>query len=322
MQITADVEVTAEFGSYGGDCADYKGNCVPLIVVSLTGVSSANLATSCMAAGKVCVVTVQCRSCKVISGAKVEYQLSEEWSYADFIRITVQADSSIPNESSIVQQNVAPSEGRVFRGTEPSKMYFELISSVFKSESQQWTNELTGYHVSTLRASDIGSSIDISEIPAVFGLKLVVFLDLSSSGLSTARRLKQNALLLLSSALGAFFGLMDTFGYFMEKFEEKWLDYSDKRRRKREFTARLQQLKGLFPTFNKARPRAKFNPVSEECYTSATSTLASKKTARSARILPLSDKEFVEMCNIDSDDYMPWLPKTPSAGRSLMPTQP
>mmetsp|Transcript_5708 Transcript_5708/g.10208 ORF Transcript_5708/g.10208 Transcript_5708/m.10208 type:complete len:981 (-) Transcript_5708:36-2978(-) len=310
--IKGDVEITAEFGSYGGVCVTKENECDSRIAARTTGISWESLEASCSFVKSACVVRLLCRGCRVSTGAMVEYQLSEDWSYANYIKSTVSSTSSIPKESSMVQLVVSPASGRVFRGSEPSKVYFELISSVFTSESSEWDSELTGYHISASRASDVGSSTNISEIPGTFGLQLVVYLDLSSTGLLTSRRLKQSALLLFSSILGTYYGLMDIFGFIMEKSEEKWLDYSSKRKRKLEFQERMRFLKMMMQDFGRL-PSSEHNvSIMEEASINTPSSTYMSKHTKTSQVHPIS-QEIKDLFQADLDDFMPWLARKPTS---------
>jgi hypothetical protein len=232
----------------------------------------------------------------------VEYQLIEDWSYANYIETTVKATSSIPNEFSEVQLLITPSSsGRVFRGTLPSSAYFELISSVFTSESSDWSSELMGYHVSATSAVEEGSSTSISEIPSTFGLQLEIYLDLSSSGLLTSRRLKQSTLLLFSSILGTYFGLMDIFGAAMEKTEENWLNYAEKRRRSKELSTRVQRIKTLMAQLDKQAKMAILLPSEQESIVFEDVSIYSPNLP--SKIIQFKSTDLrVE----DLADYQPW----------------
>lgn len=260
-------------------------------------------------------MTLNCKGCRISTGAKVEYQLNEDWSYANYIKTSVESTSSIPSQSSTIELSVKPASGRVFRGSDASKVYFELITSVFTSESSDWPAELTGYHISASRASDVGSSTNISEIPGTFGLQLTIYLDLSSSGLLTSRRLKQSTLLLFSSILGTFYGLMGTFGFAMEKTEEKWIDYSEKRRRKIEFAERVRYFKSMMHNFSRGSQLEIDISQDEGSLISPTSTFNSKNPTKTSQVTPqtMANKGIQELFQADIDDYVPWLVRKPTA---------
>lgn len=244
-QIEAYVVITVEFGSYGGTCANQDGSCIASITSVASGFTASRLETSCDLIGQACIVSIVCRDCQFGLGAKVDYLLAEDWSYANYIQTKIESSSSIPNESSSVQLLITPASGKVFRGSVASLMYFELIPSVFTSESDAWDHELSGYHISAPKKTIKGSSSSISEIPGTFGLQLTVIMELSNTGLLTQRRLKQSVLILLSSILGSFFGLLGAFGYFMDKSEEGMLIYSNKLKKQKKFAERLNMLKKM-----------------------------------------------------------------------------
>jgi hypothetical protein len=229
--------------------------CVALISVVATGFSKGSFETTCSFDDLgTCMVTLTCRGCQVATGAQVEYQLNEDWSYANFIKTSIAADSSIPGEQSMVQFNISPEAGRVLRGSEASKIYYELISSVFTSESSKGVSEEFGYHISASKGPEVGSSVSTYEIPGSFGLNLVIYLDLSSTGLLTSRRLKQSTLLLLSSILGSIFGLMRTFGSAMSLAEDKWRKYEKRRIRRSNFKRSVERLKHFGRLLSRRKP--------------------------------------------------------------------
>jgi hypothetical protein len=224
------------------------------------------------------------------AGSKLDYQLNEDWSYASYINTVVESTSSIPHETSKAQLRVMPPPGKVFRGVSISKFYFEIISSVFTSESSEWASEGTGYHVSASKAAEAGNSIITSEIPGTFGLQLNIYLDLSSSGLSTSRRLEQSTLLFFSSILGTFYGLQGTFGFIMGKTEEKWLEHAKKRKKAHRFSKRVQLLNSLMITFNRTPLQPQFLPLD-----SILSTQTSNRRSKTAVVVPCNTEELEEL---------------------------
>lgn len=90
------------------------------------------------------------------------------------------------------------------------------------------------------------------------GLKLEVYLDRSSSGLTTLRVLKSSLLQLLSGVLGSVFGLMSAFETAMSFTEKKLLSY---RRSNKKANKKMRILRNLksYIDFNKHITKSNLN---------------------------------------------------------------
>jgi hypothetical protein len=160
-KIKGDFNITAEFGSYEGQCS--KGNaCQDQIVITIVGIQSSSQKFVCYHDGSSCLVTLIFKECEIGHEVTVIYQLTGLKSNAKYIKVNVASSSSIPDEISSITQTLVASGSKVFRGTVPSEMYFEITpsvksSQVFESESPKWTSSETGFHIADAKSPVPGS---------------------------------------------------------------------------------------------------------------------------------------------------------------------
>lgn len=183
----ADLLIIVTFVRYGGIC-EQNGYCKDEIKVNPVNISpSLNTKTCEMDDMNNCIVTYHCQSCEINTGAEVEFVLTEDLSYCSSITVNITTSSSIPNEISSKLMTVTSSTSKVLRGYSPTKFYFSLIPSLFKSSIATWPSQLTGYHVDVEQSPIIGSEFFTYELPFSSNLNLGVVLNKSSNCLYTIR---------------------------------------------------------------------------------------------------------------------------------------
>jgi hypothetical protein len=167
-QFKGDFNITAEFGSYGGHCTSEGNSCHDQIVDLIIGIQSKSQELVCYKYNSTCLVTLICKGCEIDPEVNVQYQLSEDQSYAEYIKVNVTSSSSIPDEISSIEQTLFVSGDKVFRGPVASELNFEMTSSVtpsqiFESESSKWTSSETGFHIAASNLPVAGSESYIYE---------------------------------------------------------------------------------------------------------------------------------------------------------------
>jgi hypothetical protein len=160
--------ITTELGSYGGECVSEGSQCHAKFKATYTGIEGQVKAFKCYVVGKSCFIEMSCVDCEVEPEVVVTYELTEVYSYAEYIIVNSTCTSSIPDEYSSVVYTLVPETSKVFRGSIPSKVSFELTSSVvctqiFVSESPKWPSKETGFHVSPKSSAQKGSESFIYE---------------------------------------------------------------------------------------------------------------------------------------------------------------
>jgi len=216
------VNVTTEFGSYGGSCVKEGTTCDPKIQRTVVGVSGTVEDLACYAFDDSCFVVMFCSDCEIDPEVVISYELTEDNSFAEYIVVNITCSSSIPNEISSVRQTIKPESTKVFRGPQPSELDFEVTSSIFISESAQWPSKETGFHVASIGRASKGSQSYIYELRNTTGLKLILTFKQNSAALMTKRLLKESFLQLFSAVLGSVFGLMSAFGSAMGFIEKHY----------------------------------------------------------------------------------------------------
>ncbi|CAG9313041.1 unnamed protein product [Blepharisma stoltei] len=113
-----------------------------------------------------------------------------------------------------------PSTLLIFRGLNPSKFTFTMTPSLFLSEISDWPAKATGYYVSLPFSPEVGDTLTVEEINFEHGVVVTVFPDISGMVLVTTREYEQTLFVLFGTLLGSIFGLLQTGGLVMSKFED------------------------------------------------------------------------------------------------------
>ena len=127
-EFEAFVLIKASFDNYGGSCV-MQDKCHPETTVrthKIEGTKSVN----CQMLENVCEISVEYKEAVVNTGAVVEVTLAESLSYSSSITVNITSFSSIPDETSSVNQAVFPDQNQVIRGPEPTIFYFMATPSV------------------------------------------------------------------------------------------------------------------------------------------------------------------------------------------------
>lgn len=145
---------------YGGNCID-SNTCISSIIISDESLKYSSKKTTCTKSSNTCSIKILYENCEIIDSGSISILSYEFESYCSIISVNVTSESSIPGEISSVYLKLEPeSNNKVFKGSIPSVFSFEMTPSIFKSESPEWKNNLTGYHVSKYGAATIGSTVE------------------------------------------------------------------------------------------------------------------------------------------------------------------
>ncbi|CAG9326896.1 unnamed protein product [Blepharisma stoltei] len=224
---TGYIRVYATFFRYGGECVTEKNTCQESISYNLYYITYDKLQVNCTKSSENdCTISLACSNCVVETGAYIQYNLLEVSSYTSAISVNVTSTSSIPNELSSINEVLVPNDNSVFRGYNPTQFFYTMTPSYFRSYVSDWTDKVTGYHVSVASSPVGGSQYTITELPFTSDLKLQVYLAKSDTSLYTTRAAKQTVIILISTLLGSVFGVMSAIGGVMRITEKSW-NYTD-----------------------------------------------------------------------------------------------
>ena len=236
--ISQDLSLQLYFDLYGGECSK-DSQCLSSFQLSLTSLQCSNLTYSCkLTEANSCKIFIKCKNAEIKHGSQISVGLTEKLSYASGIRVNLTSSSSIPDQISSVVLAIKPNSGQIFIGSPASEFYFIATPSLFRSESSDWPDEETGFHISAGNNVKLGNQVRPESLPSVSYLFVEVFIETSTSGLITIREVKQDFIFLASSILGSASGLFAIAGFFMGQVEklvrilDKWRN--DKRRVKDE----------------------------------------------------------------------------------------
>ena len=196
-----------------------------------------------------CIVQVECDNCVFLIGSVLSINSTEKQCYSSGIKVNVTSSSSIPNEISSAVTKLSPSGNHVFIGSIASELFFTLVPSLFKSESDKWPSKLTGYHISSDDSPIAGSELMSHELSTASLFKLNINLKLSTSGLYTYRAIRQSPIVVISSLIGSVFGIMKAIGIGMkasEKYVKKTRDSMRNKQKNKEISGNRNDFEKIF----------------------------------------------------------------------------
>jgi hypothetical protein len=110
-----------------------------------------------------CYISFKILNFELINNGAISLRLSESQSYSSKINVKIQTSSSIPDEVSSISISISSSEGKYFRGFNPTIFKFLMIPSLFESNTEEWDTDLKGYHNSLIENPTEGSQVNFSE---------------------------------------------------------------------------------------------------------------------------------------------------------------
>ncbi|CAG9313184.1 unnamed protein product [Blepharisma stoltei] len=227
----ATVNIEVVLYRYGGNCVD-NGKCESSLLKTLHEISYSWMELKCSRSEGNCHISFSFASCVISTGAYIELDLQEKQSYTSAISVSLNSSSSIPNQFSSISQSLLPQKNQVFRGANPSKFYFSMIPSLFRSYVSDWPDKLTGYHVSYNTPPEAGSQYAIKNLPFTSNLKLMIMLNKDLNSVYTQRFEKQGWLTVLSALLGSVFGAMGAVSGVMRIVEKNYKGWKSARETK------------------------------------------------------------------------------------------
>jgi hypothetical protein len=164
-EIRTNLHIGLKYSNLPNSC-QANDACASTIKVGVYGFGELTTVT-CSYAANDCTITMECSDCLIATGAFVSFESTNLKDYATAIYVNVTCTSSIPDEISSVAQQISPSYKHIFKGHEASLFYFEVTPSVrakqlFLTDSAQWPTEATGYHVSSVKSTVVGSQAAVS----------------------------------------------------------------------------------------------------------------------------------------------------------------
>lgn len=164
--ITLDIDiktslfiVEVNFYIYGGDCTT-NSTCHSSINAFYSGLSYKHMTIACNKIEEnTCQIILKFSNFSTDSTlSTITLSLKEKSSYAGFFTVNFTSSSSIPESFSSVFIPVnSPSSEYLFKGPNPTLVYLRLIPSLFTSESPEWKELDTGYHLQIDEDPKIGS---------------------------------------------------------------------------------------------------------------------------------------------------------------------
>ena len=204
---------------YGGEC-ESNSRCLPSMQLSLSSLDCDDISLNCrLISSNTCKIIIHCKQAKIKQGSKISVGLTEKLSYTSGITVNLTLSSSLPNQVSSVALSIKASSDHVFIGSPASEFYFIATPSLFRSESNEWPHEDTGYHISAGNNLKLGNQVKPDSLSSVSYLFINVYIETSISGLLILRVIKQDFLFFASSILGSASGLLGIAGFFMGKTE-------------------------------------------------------------------------------------------------------
>jgi hypothetical protein len=168
QQITAKNGVlTITLFNFGGVCGDNTGFCDNKVSISLSGLAySIKTGPFCYSIGTTCIINFTCTDCDVPSSATMQVNIFDFLLYTSGIQVNFTLSSSLPDfNTSSISLYLAADDDKVFNGLTPNYFYITMIPSVtlpqvFYSESANWENNVTGYHLIATQSPKAGSTVD------------------------------------------------------------------------------------------------------------------------------------------------------------------
>ncbi|OMJ94323.1 hypothetical protein SteCoe_2523 [Stentor coeruleus] len=264
--ITLDIDIKSSlftietnFYIYGGDCTT-NSKCHSKISVFPSGISYKTMIMTCNKIEEdTCQVIINFSNFSIDSTlSSITLSFKEKSSYTSFFTVNFTSSSSIPDSFSSVFIPVnSPSSKFVFKGNSPTLVYLRLIPSLFTSESSEWKNLDTGYHLQIDEDPKIGSLTSQNGINFEMYLYVQIILVKSETGLNTQRIINNNWYVSVGGILGTIFGLMNFVSVFMNIFEGIKESYNKKIRKKVSDKRILQRIKVFRSEFGYDRDKGK-----------------------------------------------------------------
>lgn len=218
-EFSSRVNVSVIFHYYGDKCV-VNGNCSSQILVESPALIKGESQYLCQKYGRACKIDFTCKNCEISSQYSLTYRLTEDYSFATAISVTVASTSSIPESDSIMSKTIQAISGYVFSGSTPSQFFYSFTPSVFYSSLTQFPSRDTGYHVSESSPPVNGTAYSRTDLAIVSGLSAIVYLDRKNFGLFTYRYEKQSVFIISSAVLGSVSGIFQIIGFLMSQMEE------------------------------------------------------------------------------------------------------
>jgi hypothetical protein len=118
---------------------------------------------SCISNDLDCRISFKITNFDINSVSSIDLKLTESQSFCSGIVVKIQTSSSIPGEVSSINNVIRSDTFRYFRGQIPTVFTYLMTPSLFTTDTKEWENEQTGYHVSILQETVKGSQATFTE---------------------------------------------------------------------------------------------------------------------------------------------------------------
>ena len=155
------VKVNVTFIIYGGECIRNESfmKCVSQVLVEEQGISFGGKEVRCEKLNQNCHVLIEYSEVRLQwKNSFVLVSMKEADSFAGAISVNISSSSSIPDQKSGLSIVIQPNSNEtIFKGNTPSEFFYKFTPSIFKSESSQWPDTLTGFHLDSNQNTVLGS---------------------------------------------------------------------------------------------------------------------------------------------------------------------
>jgi hypothetical protein len=118
---------------------------------------------SCISNYLDCRISFKITDFDINSSSSIDLKLTESQSFCSGIIVKIQTSSSIPGEVSSINNVIRSDTFQYFRGQIPTVFTYLMTPSLFTTDTKEWDNEQTGYHVSILQEAVKGSQATFTE---------------------------------------------------------------------------------------------------------------------------------------------------------------
>ncbi|OMJ77208.1 hypothetical protein SteCoe_23243 [Stentor coeruleus] len=227
--IKADnLAISVTFFEYNGPCVE-DNECHENISIDDESFKFTKKIQNCYKDEGNCMIKVEYEDFESENESSVTFKINENIAYSNGIMVTMTCTSSIPENGSSINIPIYPDSTQyVFKGSTPSIFYIELIPSIFTSQSSKWPSFSTGYHLTLLKPTELGSQVSQQTINLKAFIFVKVIMKISNNALITQRNTVSSWFIFLSGLFGSVFGFMETISFLMglvEGFSENWVKY-------------------------------------------------------------------------------------------------
>lgn len=245
--VAGDVNIQVDLDLYGGNCIGTNMECDSGISVTNLLDKYSSIDIQCEYIDTTCTIKIAYKDCVFLPKSSIAFTFSEPKSYASKITVNMTTFSSIPGQFSSVNNTISTvNEQSVFRGINPSKVFYEVLGSVFTENSVT----LTGFHVTNIGAPLQGSEVEVNQAFITNSVSLIIDLSLSDTLLMIERIQKMEFLTFILTILSASLGAVSAVRFSMDFFEILYAGHKLRQKKQREILSMKENAKRLDAIIN------------------------------------------------------------------------